>query len=127
MMKFIVITFVLFTLFPSENLAFNAENYINYIEDLSHDDTFFDEYTIWSSKLFSQRDYIYGISHDKFPCLIVQSNDTNSIPTSVHTLRANDIKCIGAIGDSFTTGLGARAITPVDLLFEDRGERLYET
>jgi hypothetical protein len=26
------------------------------------------------------------------------------------------------MGDSFTTGLGARGTTPIDLLFEDLGE-----
>jgi len=121
-MKFFVTSFVLFTLSLSENLALDAENYTAYIEELTHDENFLEEYTKWSSDLFSQGDYIYGNSPAQFPCSIDNSTDNNSIPTSVHTLRPSDIKCIGAIGDSFTTGLGARAITPIDLLFEDRGE-----
>jgi len=121
-MKFIVTILVLFALLLSENLALDAENYTAYIEELSHDEQFLEEYSKWSSELFSQRDYIYGNSHAQFPCLTDKSNNNNSIPTSVHTLRPSDIQCIGAMGDSFTTGLGARAITPIDLLFEDRGE-----
>ena len=117
-----LLAFVLLTLFLSENLAFDAENYTAYIEELTHDEKFLEEYTKWSSKLFSQPDYLYGNPHGQFPCSIDKSNDNNNIPTSVHTLRPSDIKCIGAIGDSFTTGLGAHAITPIDLLFEDRGE-----
>lgn len=118
-----ITTFVFFIFFLlNGNLAFNADNYINYIEDLSHDEKFLEEYTKWSSKLFSQSDYIYGNSHTKFPCSINKSNNTNDIPVSVHQLRPSDIKCVAAIGDSFTTGLGARAITPIDLLFEDRGD-----
>jgi hypothetical protein len=123
MMKFVIPTFVLFTLFLSKNLALDSGEYTAYIEELSRNETFLEEYTKWSSELFSQRDYIYGDFHAQFPCSINKSNDgNNSIPTSVHTLRPSDIKCIGAMGDSFTTGLGARAITPNDLLLEDRGE-----
>jgi hypothetical protein len=122
-MKFFVTSFVLLTLSLGENLALDAENYSAYIEELSHDENFLEEYTKWSSELFSQRDYIYGNPHAQFLCPIDNSTDNNNnIPTSVHTLRPSDIKCIAAIGDSFTTGLGAHAITPMDLLFEARGE-----
>jgi hypothetical protein len=119
MMKFVSIWFVLFPLFLIENLALDAESYIAFIEERSRDENFVEEYTKWSSKLLSQPGYLFGISHAQFPCSI---NDNNSIPTSVHALRPSDIKCIGAMGDSFTTGLGARGTTPIDLLFEDLGE-----
>jgi hypothetical protein len=124
-MKFAAITFVLLTLFLTKGLALDAENYIAFIEDLSHDEKFLEEYAKWSSQLFSQSGYLYGDSHTKFPCSVDKSDDDDeddSIPTSVHSLRPNDIKCIGAMGDSFTTGLGAHGITPINLLYEDRGE-----
>ncbi len=126
MMKLVVIICVLFTLFFTENLALDANNYIAYIEKLSRNETFLEEYAKWSSELFSQRDYLFGDFHAKFPCTTDNSTNKNNISTSVHTLRPSDIKCIGAIGDSFTTGLGARAITPMDLLLEDRGEMIEE-
>jgi hypothetical protein len=47
-----------------------------------------------------------------------------SIPTSVHTLRPSDVKCVGALGDSLTAGLGAHAITPIGLFYENRGKDL---
>ncbi len=122
MMKFFVSFFVLLTVFLIENLALDAESYIAFIEERSRDENFVDEYTKWSAKLLSQPGYLFGISHENFSCSINKSNDNNTIPTSVHALRPSDIKCIGAMGDSFTTGLGARGTTPIDLLFEDRGE-----
>jgi hypothetical protein len=121
-MKFVVTAFVLLTLLLSENLALDAENYTTYIEELSHDEKFLDEYTKWSSQLFSQPDYLYGSPHAHFVCPIQKPNSNDSISTSVHTLRPSDIKCIGAIGDSLTTGLAAHAITPIGLLSENRGK-----
>ena len=49
----------------------------------------------------------------------------NTIPTSVHALRPSEIKCVGALGDSLTAGLGAHALTPVGLFFENRGKDLF--
>ncbi|CAF1084675.1 unnamed protein product [Brachionus calyciflorus] len=42
-------------------------------------------------------------------------------PTSVHTLRPNDIEIIGALGDSLTAANGAKAFTYIGLLEEYRG------
>ncbi|XP_006504111.1 phospholipase B1, membrane-associated isoform X2 [Mus musculus] len=50
-------------------------------------------------------------------------NPSNSIPTTVHSLRPADIKIIGALGDSLTAGNGAGA-SPwniLDVLTEYRG------
>jgi hypothetical protein len=121
-MKFVVTALVLFTLFFNENLALDAENYTAYIEELNHNDKFLEEYSKWSFKLFSQPDYLYGTPHAQFPCSIESSTGNSNIPTSVHALRPGDVKCVGAIGDSFTAGLGAHAITPIGLLSENRGE-----
>ncbi|CAF1068319.1 unnamed protein product [Rotaria sordida] len=120
-MKFIFTTFILYTFLFGKNFALDVENYAAYIEELSYDEKFLDEYTKWSSELFSQSDYIYGNSHGKFPCPIDKSNENISIPTSVHTLRPSDVKCIAAMGDSLTTGIAAHAITPIGLLMENRG------
>ena len=123
MMNFIVTSFVLLTLLINKNLALDAENYTTYIEELSRDEKFHNEYTKWSFKLFSHSDYLYGTSHKLYSCPSIEKTHSNvSIPTSVHTLRPNDVKCIGAIGDSLTAGLGAHAITPLGLLDESRGE-----
>ncbi|CAF1366227.1 unnamed protein product [Adineta steineri] len=120
-MTFFSITFFLFILLLNKNLALNIENYTDYIEELSHNEKFLEEYTKWSLKLFSQPDYLYGNFHEQFPCSIENSSNKYGILTSVHMLRPSDIKCIGAMGDSFTTGLSAHAITPIDLLSEYRG------
>jgi hypothetical protein len=118
MMKLVVTLLLLLAFFPSENGALDAENYTAYIEQLSQDEEFVEEYAKWSFELFSQPDYIYGDRHKKFPCAL--ANDS-TVPTSVHALRPSDVKCIGAMGDSLTAGLGAHAHTPIGLLFENRG------
>lgn len=114
---------MLFALFFYENSALNVDNYIAFMEERSRDENFIEEYTKWSSNLLTQPGYLYGSSHVKFPCTSNKSSKNhNTIPTSVHALRPNDIRCVGAMGDSFITGLGARGLTPLDLLFEDRGK-----
>ena len=117
-MKLIITALVFFVLIISENRALNVDEYIAYVEQLMQDEKFVDEYAKWSFKLFSQPDYLYGSLNKTFPCPIVK--DSN-VPTSVHTLRPTDIKCVGAMGDSLTAALGAHAITPVGLFFENRG------
>lgn len=121
-MKFVITTLFVHAFLLSTNLALNTENYTAFIQELSHDDKFLEEYTIWSLKLFSQPDYVYGNPFTKFPCPIEKSNEDRSITTSVHNLRPSDVKCIAALGDSFTIGLGINAITPMDLLTENRGK-----
>ncbi|CAF2911583.1 unnamed protein product [Rotaria sp. Silwood2] len=120
-MKLFITTFILCTFLLDLSFALDTENYAAYIEELSHDEKFLDEYTKWSLELFSHSDYLYGNPHARFPCPIEKSNDNISIPTSVHTLRPSDIKCIAAMGDSLTTGIAAHAITPIGLLTENRG------
>ena len=117
-MKFIVVTLFSCLFFIGKNHALDAENYTAYIDELGQNEKFLEEYAKWSFKLFSQPDYLYGSPRDSFPCPITK--DSN-VPTSVHALRPSDIKCIGAIGDSLTAGLGAQAVTPVGLLLEHRG------
>jgi hypothetical protein len=116
-MKFIIAVLVLFV-FIGENRAFDVKNYTAYIDELMQDEKFVDEYAKWSFKLFSQPDYLYGDLNKTFPCPVTKDS---IVPTSIHTLRPTDVKCIGAIGDSLTAGLGAHAITPIGLYFENRG------
>ncbi|CAF0768007.1 unnamed protein product [Rotaria sordida] len=118
MIKFILVTVVFFLFIINKNCALDADNYTSYIEELSQDEKFLEEYAAWSFKLFSQPDYLYGKPHEVFPCPIIKDP---TVPTSVHKLRPSDIKCIGAIGDSLTAGLGAHALTPVGLVLEYRG------
>ncbi|CAF3210653.1 unnamed protein product [Rotaria socialis] len=118
MMKFIIFTVVCFQLFLGKSFGFDADSYARFIDELSVDEKFLEEYAKWSLELFSQPDYLYGKPRGNFPCEITK--DTN-VPTSVHALRPSDIKCVGAIGDSLTAGLGAHAATPIGLTVENRG------
>ena len=100
--------------------SLKLDEYISSIEELIQDANFLEEYTKWSLKLFSTKDYIYGKQFDKFPCEINFKRQFNETIT-VHKLRPNDIQCVGAIGDSLTAGLGAHALTPIGLFTENRG------
>lgn len=117
-MKFVLTALVCLTVLLGKNFALDVDNYTAYIEELMQDEKFLDEYAKWSFNLFSQPDYLYGNPYKTFPCPIVKDS---IVPTSVHTLRPTDVKCVGAMGDSLTAGLGAHAITPVGLFFENRG------
>ncbi|UJR38639.1 hypothetical protein I4U23_031304 [Adineta vaga] len=100
--------------------SLKIDEYISSVEVLIQDEKFLEEYTKWSLKLFSTEDYIYGKQNQQFPCEINSKRQINNSLT-VHTLRPNDIQCVGAIGDSLTAGLGAHALTPVGLFTENRG------
>ena len=48
-----------------------------------------------------------NISGSVFDCPMLSSGHNNGVPTSVHELRPSDIKLVGALGDSFSSGFGA--------------------
>ena len=121
-MKFMHSTLVLLVLFLGQHLALDAENYAAHIDALSHNETFLDEFAEWAFKLFSKSAYLYGDSHRQFPCQIKAIDSQRNVPVSVHSLRPSDVKCVAALGDSFITGLAAHAITPNELLVENRGK-----
>ena len=52
-----------------------------------------------------------------FTCPAISKHET---PTTVHRLTPSDIKIIAALGDSVTTGFGARSKSIVDLFVEFR-------
>ncbi|XP_047430437.1 phospholipase B1, membrane-associated-like [Mugil cephalus] len=54
-----------------------------------------------------------------FSCVDLAPSDT--VPTSVHKLRPADIKVVAALGDSATTGTGAKAKNLVDLNVHYKG------
>ncbi|XP_039992557.1 phospholipase B1, membrane-associated isoform X1 [Xiphias gladius] len=54
-----------------------------------------------------------------FSCVNTAPSDT--VPTSVHRLRPADIKVVAALGDSITTGFGAKAKSLLQLRTEYRG------
>lgn len=119
MIKTLLVTLALFaSCFFQHNSALNLDEYIAYVEELSTNETFLEEYAKWSLELFSEPDYLYGAKRH-FPCPIIKDSGA---PTSVHKLQPNDIKCVGAMGDSLTAALGAHAITPIGLFFENRGK-----
>jgi len=47
-----------------------------------------------------------NISGSVFHCPMI-SNGNDRVPTSVHELRPSDIKLVGVLGDSFSSGFGA--------------------
>ncbi|XP_068436917.1 phospholipase B1, membrane-associated [Clinocottus analis] len=51
----------------------------------------------------------------------VNTAPSNSVPTSAHRLRPADIKVVAALGDSLTTGFGAKAKNLLQLRTEYRG------
>ena len=100
--------------------CWNITDYLARIEELNQDEQFVEEYTKWALELIKDPDYLYGPKPPPFPC----SRDemiSKEVPQSVHSLRAGDIQCVGAIGDSITAGMGAHAITPIGVLLENRG------
>ncbi|GAA6213375.1 phospholipase B1, membrane-associated-like [Lates japonicus] len=54
-----------------------------------------------------------------FSC--VNTAPSNSVPTSAHRIRPADIKVVAALGDSLTTGFGAKAKNLLQLRTEYRG------
>ncbi|XP_068608218.1 phospholipase B1, membrane-associated-like [Brachionichthys hirsutus] len=54
-----------------------------------------------------------------FSC--INTAPSNTVPNSVHRLRPADIKVVGALGDSLTTGFGAKARNLLQLRTEYRG------
>ncbi|AWP16316.1 putative phospholipase B1 membrane-associated [Scophthalmus maximus] len=54
-----------------------------------------------------------------FSC--VNTAPSNSVPTSAHMVRPADIKVVAALGDSLTTGFGAKAKSLLQLRTEYRG------
>lgn len=115
MKSFFIFSFLILTI-----NSLKLDEYISSIEELIQDANFLEEYTKWSLKLFSTKDYIYGKQFDQFPCQINSKRQFNETIT-VHKLRPNDIQCVGAIGDSLTAALGAHALTPIGLFTENRG------
>jgi len=122
MLKFLIY----FVIFLGQNQALDVQDYTEFVDDLNNNVKFIDEYTKWSSKLFAQPNYLYGDVHPKSPCPSDYEVDDDGTPESVHQLRPQDINCIAALGDSFTTGLNAHATTPADLLLEHRGSIHFE-
>lgn len=110
-----------FCLVANEVYSFNQEEYVSNIEQLMLNPFFVQEYQKWTSKLFSNPDYLYGKAPGAFPCSL-ESNKTRAGPSSIHDLHPKDVQCIAAIGDSITAGLGAQANTPIGLVTEWRGE-----
>ena len=124
-MKYLQLTLVLLVSFSGQHFALDAEDYVAHVQALSRNETFLDAYAEWAFTLFSKPDYLYGGAHRRFPCPIEASDSQRNVPVSVHSLRPSDVKCVAALGDSFTTGLAAQAITPNELLAENRGKILF--
>ncbi len=58
----------------------------------------------------------------KINCKTISSINKIKHAENVHELKPSDIKVIAALGDSITAGIGLKALTPLGLLIEFRGE-----
>lgn len=114
--------FVLFfiCLVVNQISSLKEDEYVSTVAQLMLNPIFLEEYDKWTSKLFSNPDYLYGPKPGVFPCQLYL-NETRNDPLTAHNLRPQDIQCIAAIGDSITAGLGAQAKTPIGLVTEWRG------
>jgi phospholipase B1 len=119
-MKSLLVGFSLILFLINGITSLHEDEYVLAIEKLLLNKQFLKEYEKWSSKLFSDPDYLYGEKPAAFPCQI-SSKPVPNEDLTVHNLRPNDIQCVAAIGDSLTAGLGAQAKTPIGLVTEYRG------
>ena len=101
--------------------GFSTDEYVRLIFKLSMNATIqadFESHV--ENMLDTDANYYHTLRDNKFPC-DVNGTVSNSTPSTVHTLRPGDIRVVGAVGDSLTAALGARARTVVGLLEEFRG------
>ncbi|CAF0892438.1 unnamed protein product [Adineta ricciae] len=120
MARISILLLSLVVLFSNNANSFNLTEYASIIESLSLDGQFIEEYAKWTLELLSDPDYIDGPTPPPFPCS-TDGMTSAEVPTSVHALRPGDIQCVAALGDSITAAMGARALTPVGVLLENRG------
>ncbi|CAF0829355.1 unnamed protein product [Adineta steineri] len=119
-MKYSLVSLLFVSLIVLKTSSLKSDEYIDALEDLIKNEEFVEEYSLWSLKLFTTKDYIYGPKPKNFPCNKNLQRKVNDSIT-VHSLLPNDIQCVGAIGDSLTAALGAHALTPIGLFTENRG------
>ena len=109
MVRGLIITLSLFTILLGNVASLNLTEYVWDIGELVLDEHFVEEYMKWSFELFSQPDYLYG---DLINLFLVQQREceVRKFQHQFILLRPGDIKCVAAMGDSLTAGLGAHAI-----------------
>jgi phospholipase B1, membrane-associated len=115
------ISFAIFLSLFASSLCLNITEYELAIKKLAGDRTFTTAFEKHIQNLLEIEPNYYSYaqySFSSFDCRILPSP---SVPTSVHRLRPSDIKVIGAMGDSLTAAMGAKAKTVIGLLTEYRG------
>jgi len=103
----------------TSNQAFNSNDYGDAIKKilLSGDKRYEQDFQDHISKCLAIDPNYYNYKLNvTFNCKIESAEPA----TSVHKLRPQDIKVVGALGDSLTAALGAKAKTIVGLLTENR-------
>ncbi|CAF0945306.1 unnamed protein product [Rotaria sordida] len=120
MARAFIIRLLIFVILLGNIAGLNLTEYLSAVEYLTLNEDFVEEYTKWSLEVFSQPHYLYDWSPQPFPCSTKEMR-SSEVPTSVHALRPGDIQCVAALGDSLTAGMGAKAITPIGVLLENRG------
>lgn len=103
--------------------TFNATEYEAFLIRMSKDRVFFEQFEKNIQKALEiEPNYFaytpFKSNSYKFEC---EKDSDPTIPTSVHKLRPQDIKVVGALGDSLTAALGADAETIIGLSWEYRG------
>jgi hypothetical protein len=111
---------ILLSLFTS-SLCLNITEYELSIKKLAGDSSFVAAYEKYIENLLKIEPNYYTYSKHSFSSFDCRVEPSPSVPTSVHKLRPSDIKVVGAIGDSLTAAMGAKAKTVLGLLTEYRG------
>jgi hypothetical protein len=121
MFKILYICILSLLAFRAAN-ALNATEYEMFLLDIAKDHAFVEEFNSYMDTILKiEPDYFdytpfKSVSY-KFDC------DTSSDPTkpkTVHELKPKDVKVFGALGDSLTAALGAKAFTIFGLALEYR-------
>ena len=76
------------------------------------------DYDVWFRRFLNFPANLEKTVGSRFSCPKIINHDT---PTTVHRLTPKDIQIVAALGDSTTSGFGARSSSLIDLFVEFRG------
>ncbi|XP_058846609.1 phospholipase B1, membrane-associated [Acipenser ruthenus] len=75
-------------------------------------------FELYGAQDFPEKEYPQQFKHPPFVCPDMKPSPT--VPTSVHYVKAADIKVVAALGDSLTTAIAANASNVLEVPFEYR-------
>ena len=120
MFRLLTLTLFVFGQIFQYGQSWNLTEYARFVEELSVNARFRDEFEKRTAELFKDPEYENGPKPPPFPCT-TKGMKSATVPTSVHALRPGDIQCVAAMGDSLTAAMGAKAKTVIGVLGENRG------